>query len=360
MAFPPAQAGAKAAKRMQIAIVGGGNFGTAIANIVASNGHHTFLWMRDEQQVADAREHRENRRYLPGHALHELIEPTFDLSCSAAADVIFVSVPSASFREVGGRLAQYVGTNDVLVSATKGIERTDASGGRGFNLMSEILAQETGSAFTGVLSGPNLAEEIANGHFTGTVIASSEPRVTDLVQEILSSPTFRVYANKDVYGVELGGALKNIYAIVCGLAGGIGVGQNTMGMLITRALAEMSRFAVSMGANPFTFLGLAGVGDLMVTCTSPLSRNYQLGEKIATGRSLSEAVEDLGKLAEGVNTLAVVFDQCQKQDIYMPLVAALHKLLHEDSPLDAVVRELMTSAQSSDVDFVAPSAWGGN
>jgi glycerol-3-phosphate dehydrogenase (NAD(P)+) len=175
---------------------------------------------------------------------------------------------------------------------------------------------------------------------------------------VFASDTFRVYSSEDIFGVELGGALKNIYAIVCGMAARLEVGQNTIAMLITRSLAEMSRFAESMGANPYTFLGLAGVGDLMVTCTSPLSRNYQLGFRIAGGLSLHEAMNELGKLAEGVNTLHVVHQKREKLGVYMPLAEALFRVLFEHGSMDEVINGLMTAEQQLDVEFANPTTWG--
>jgi glycerol-3-phosphate dehydrogenase (NAD(P)+) len=340
---------------MEVAIIGGGNFGTAIANIAAGNGYPTHLWMRDAEQVADCLKHRENRRYLPGHRLHDNVLPTGDLA-EALDDstVIFMSVPSASFRAVSEQVATHSDADDIVISATKGIERRPD--GSGFRLMSEILREVVPARRIGVLSGPNLAEEIADGQYTGTVVASIDDAVCEMVREVLKSETFRVYDNQDVYGVELAGALKNIYAIVCGIAAGLGVGQNTLGMLITRSLAEMSRFAVSQGANPFTFLGLAGVGDLLVTCTSPLSRNHQLGKLVAQGVTLDEAQQRLGKLAEGVNTLRVVCEQADRLEVYMPLAAGLHRLLFDGDDLTAVVTELMTGGQPVDVAFAQPDA----
>jgi len=331
---------------MEVAIIGGGSFGTAIANIVARNGFVTHLWMRDEDQVADCIRHRENRRYLPGHPLHGQVQPTSDLALAMSrSSVTFLSVPSASFREVAGQLALHTASHDIVISATKGIEAD------GFRLMSQILAELVPTERIGVLSGPNLAEEIADGQYSGTVIASRDPSVCETLQQILRSDTFRVYANADVYGVELGGALKNIYAIVCGIAAGLGVGLNTVSMLITRSLAEMSRFAVSLGANPFTFLGLAGVGDLMVTCLSPLSRNYQLGLRLGRGMTLDDALADLNKLAEGVNTLRVVSARARELDVYMPLCTGLARVLFEGETLGVVVNELMTGGQPLDVEF---------
>ncbi len=337
---------------MEVAIQGGGNFGTAIANIVAKNGYPTYLWMRDEQQVADCIAHGENRRYLPGHPLDARLTPTADFAQAVAnSSVCFVSVPSASFREVGEQLASFTQPRDILISATKGIEAP------GFRLMSQILGEITSSERIGVLSGPNLAEEIADAQYTGTVIASTDAGLCKTVQKILSNETFRVYESFDVYGVELAGALKNIYAIICGMAAGLKVGQNTLGMLITRSLAEMSRFAVSMGANPLTFLGLAGVGDLLVTCTSPLSRNFQLGFRLGEGMTLAEALADLGKLAEGVNTLKVVYDRSRELNVYMPLVVGLYRVIYESQGIGEVVSSLMANDQAVDVEFAAPSQW---
>ena len=337
---------------MRVAIVGAGNFGTAVANIVAGNGIAVSLWMRDEAQLAEIRAHGENRRYLPGHPLHALVTPTADLPGAVGdCDAAFVTVPSASFGEVAKELAPVVAPGAGVVSATKGIDAA------GFRLMSQILEAALPQARIGVISGPNLAEEMADGRYTGTVVASRHEALRGTVQAILKSPTFRVYASADVYGVELGGALKNIYAIVCGIATGLGVGQNALAMLVTRSLAEMGRFAVALGANPLTFLGLAGVGDLFATCTSPLSRNFQLGAKLAAGSRLADALAELGKLAEGVNTVGAVCDKAAELGVYMPLADALNRLLFQDADLAKTVADLMAGEQRPDVEFAAPSAW---
>ena len=337
---------------MNVAIVGGGNFGTAIANIIARNGYTTYLWMRDPEQVAQTIEAGENLRYLPGHPLEAGVKPTADLGeATKDARVVFVAVPSSGFASVCREMAPFITADDILISATKGIEPD------GFRLMSQLLGDLTPSEHTGAISGPNLAEEIAEQQYAGTVIATHHHADATLVQEIMRNDTLRVYASADVYGVELGGALKNIYAIVCGLAAGLSVGQNTIGLLVTRALAEMSRFAVSMGGNPFTFLGLAGVGDLMVTCTSPLSRNHQLGNCIAKGLTLEEASESLGKLAEGVNTLRLVHGKSHELGVYMPLVDGLYEILFEERGVAEVIGTLMGSSEGADVEFVDPSRW---
>ena len=212
---------------MQVAIIGSGNFGTAVANIVSGNGVPAYLWMRDSQQFAEIEKYGENRRYLPGYPLEEKVTPTLDLQMAVSeSDLLFVTVPSASFREMSIELAPFVSKETYIVSGTKGVEAPS------FKLMSQILEEEIPGRRIGVISGPNIAEEIAGGHFTGTVVASRDPKLCQCVQMVFASDTFRVYSSEDIYGVELGGALKNIYAIVCGMAARLEVGQNTIAMLI--------------------------------------------------------------------------------------------------------------------------------
>ena len=220
--------------------------------------------------------------------------------------------------------------------------------------MSEILQEEIPQCRIGVLSGPNLAAEIVNRDLTATVIASEDPEVRTSVQNLLGCEYFRVYANADMYGVELAGALKNIYAIVAGLGSALGMGENAKAMLITRGMAEMSRFAVSLGANPMTFLGLAGVGDLIVTCTSSKSRNFRIGYAIGKGKPLEEAAAELGQVAEGIYTLKLVRDKSEAMGIQMPLVRGLHEILYGNASVKAVINGLMTAAQNSDVEFILP------
>lgn len=336
-------------KKAKVTVLGGGSFGTALANIAAENGNDATLWLRDAERAEEIRTRHENTRYLPGCRLAESLQASTDLRASVeGADLILISVPSKSMREVVRQLRDCVSPEQVLVSTTKGIEAGT------FKLMSQIVREEIPTAKIGVLSGPNLAKEIAQRALTATVIASPDPAVRSLVQELLGCAYFRVYANSDMYGVELGGALKNIYAIISGLAAALGMGENTKAMLMTRSLAEMSRFAVCLGGNPLTFLGLAGVGDLFVTCTSPLSRNYRVGYAIGKGESLEKAVESLGEVAEGINTLQLVRAKAEEMKITMPLVEGLHALLFENRGVEEIVSQLMLRQQSSDVEFVLP------
>ena len=217
--------------------------------------------------------------------------------------------------------------------------------------MSDVLRSVFPDNPIGVMGGPNLAKEIAKGELAATVIASEVSELRQSVQAALGCGNFRVYASADVYGVELGGALKNIYAIIAGIVAARGMGENTIAMLLTRSLAEMGRFAQVQGANPMTFLGLSGVGDLIATCSSPLSRNYRVGFALGEGRDLDDAVAELGEVAEGVNTLIQIKRCADEQEIYMPLVQGLYKIIHEKVPLDAVIKQLMSAEQSSDVEF---------
>lgn len=331
----------------KISILGAGMFGTAIANIVAENGRDVWLWARDEEQAKSIETSRENVKYLPGYPVHEKVHATSDLKQSVKdAKVIFVSVPSSSVREVIKSAKPYLNKNAFLVSTTKGVEPD------GFRLMSQVLREEIETMPVGVLSGPNLAEEIAQKQITATVIASESHALIKQVQEILHASYFRVYSSDDVYGIELAGALKNIYAISAGFAAALGVGHNTLGVLLTRSLAEMSRFAHAMGAKPLTFLGLAGVGDLMVTCMSPLSRNYQLGFLIGQGLSLQEAETKLGKLAEGVNTVRIVRQKAEEMNVYMPLANGLYDIMFNSRSVEEVIHAMMMADQPSDVEFV--------
>ena len=334
-----------------IAVLGGGSFGTAVANLLAENGHQVRLWMRDPEQAEAIRVNRENPRYLKGIKVLAAVDPTTDLLATLdACELCFVALPSSALRSVLAPHAQRL-SGKMLVSLTKGIEAHT------FKLMSEILEEIAPQARIGVLSGPNLAREVAEHALTATVVASEDEELCQQVQAALHGRTFRVYASADRFGVELGGALKNVYAIIAGMAVALGMGENTKSMLITRALAEMTRFAVNQGANPMTFLGLAGVGDLIVTCSSPKSRNYQVGFALGQGLSLEEAVTRLGEVAEGVNTLKVLKAKAQEVGVYMPLVAGLHAILFEGRTLNQVIELLMRGEPKTDVDFISTSGF---
>ena len=337
--------------KQSIAVLGGGSFGSAIANLLAGNGQAVRLWMRDPEQAAYIREHGENPRYLKGVKINPLVEPVCDLQQTIEESaLIFVALPSTALREALQPFAEKL-SGKMLISTTKGIEANT------FKLMSEILQEVAPQARIGVMSGPNLAREVAEYALTATVVASEDEELCQEVQRVLHGRSFRVYASSDRFGVELGGALKNVYAIMAGMAAAMGMGENTRSMLITRALAEMTRFAVKLGANPMTFLGLSGVGDLIATCSSSKSRNYQVGYALGEGLSLEEAVDRLGEVAEGVNTIKVLKARAEQLDIYMPLVAGLHAILFEGMTLQQVIGALMNSEAKTDVDFISVSGF---
>ncbi|WP_299726473.1 NAD(P)H-dependent glycerol-3-phosphate dehydrogenase [uncultured Endozoicomonas sp.] len=346
-AKPESAGNVQSSEILSIAVLGGGSFGTALADISATNGHRVKLWMRDETQVQSINEHHENQRYLPGFQINPRVSADSDLDAVISnADIVFIAIPSKSFRDVIRKAGDKL-NGKIVISTTKGIEPVT------FDLMSEILREELDNIRLGVLSGPNLAREIVAKALTATVIASEDDALCQTIQSVLHCDYFRVYSNSDVYGVELAGALKNIYAIVCGMGAALGMGENTHSMLITRSLAEMSRFAVTLGANPMTFLGLAGVGDLVATCTSELSRNFQVGRALGEGCSLQEAEQKLGQVAEGVNTLQQVKQKADELGIYMPLVDGLYSIIFEGNAIENLVKGMMLREQKTDVEFMS-------
>lgn len=335
----------------RVGVIGGGSFGTAIANIIARNGHKTRLWMRDPEQVETLNQTRVNSVYLPGHELHPSIIAEHDLEAVVSGvNLLFVAVPSGSFRTVVRQMKPFLRPGVMLVTATKGIEAIT------FSLMSQILAQEVPTARIGVLSGPNLAKEIVNHTPTGTVIASNDDELRAVVRETLRSETFRVYANDDMLGVELGGSLKNIYAIIAGMADAMGMGHNAIAMLVTRSLTEMARFGVRLGADAMTFLGLSGVGDLIVTCSSPLSRNFRVGKALGEGKDINMIVQELGQVAEGVNTLKQVRDKALELGVAMPLCSSLYEIIYNKAPIGHIITSLMLAETELDVEFVVGKA----
>lgn len=336
----------KSPTQLRLAFLGGGSFGTAMANLAARNGCDTTLWVRDKRIVKSMAKLRMNKKYLPGFKLDDRLKFNHDLAVAVKdKDIIFLAVPSSAFRETLKNIAPYI-TGQSIVSLTKGMEKDT------FAMMSDIIKEELPEVNFGVMSGPNLAIEIMKNMPSATVIASHSEPLRHAVQAALHSAFFRVFASDDIRGVELGGALKNIYAIAMGMAAAYDVGENTKAMLLTRALAEMSRFGVEEGANPLTFLGLSGVGDLYATCSSELSRNYRIGNMLGRGMNIDAAVKKLGQTAEGVNTIQQVHEKASKQGIYMPITHALYAVIYEDKAALGVALHLMEAGFRSDVEFV--------
>ena len=332
--------------KKEIAVLGGGSWGTVLANLAAINGNKVTLWMRDEANVESINTNSLNKKYLPDYLLDRRLIATSNIEDIESSLLVLFCVPSSSFREVLLKSIKYVNPEALLISATKGIEE------KGFLLMSQILENEIKSHDIGVISGPNLALEISQNQLTGTVIASKSKKLTEECIKIFASDSFRIYTNSDPYGVELGGALKNIYAIACGIADGLQSGENTVGMIMTRGLAEMSRFAVNQGADPMTFLGLSGVGDLITTCASPLSRNHAFGKLIGKGYQVDEAQKEIGQTTEGLKTLKVVWNKSKEEGVDMPIVNSLYKIIYENDPLEGSIKKVLGTDQPKDVEFL--------
>lgn len=335
--------------KKQVAVLGGGSFGTVLANIAASNGYQVSLWVRDAEQALRINSEGANATYHPELRLSDNITADEDLaSVIMDAQFILVATPSIIFEEVISRLEPLISPSVTVISCTKGIKSQP------FRTMTDIITQHLGHIIgdkVGVLSGPNLAKEIAEEKLAGTVIACENEDIAFEIKSMLSSNTFKVFSSQDIQGVELAGALKNIYAICCGIAHAKLVGENALGFIVTRSMAEMSRFAVAKGANPITFLGLAGMGDLMATCTSKLSRNFQLGELIAEDLSLFEAKERIGQVAEGAKTLEVVYHEARKMNVKMPLVTSLYEILYSDALSEQLIQDLLDHPNEVDVEF---------
>ena len=333
----------------KIAVLGGGSFGTVLANLSASNGFETSLWVRDTEQALRINAEGTNTTYHPELKLSDKIIASESLEqCISGADLILVATPSAIFENIVKRLKPLVKDNMHIVSCTKAIAKNP------MRTMTEIISHELetviGDQF-GVLSGPNLAKEIANEKVAGSVIASINSELKALIKNALESEKFKIYESADVKGVEYAGALKNIYAICCGIGDKLDVGENAIGLIITRSMTEMSKFAVHKGANPITFLGLAGMGDLVATCTSKLSRNFSLGRRLAKGDSLEEAKAAIGQVAEGVRTLEVIYEEANKNNLPMPLVNALHKIVFENANPNILMDDLISHPDHLDVEF---------
>ena len=329
----------------KVAVLGGGSFGTVLANLAASNGFNVSLWVRDSDQALRINSEGANTSYHPELKLSENIVASDNLNeVLENAEIIFIATPSIIFEKIVDRISEFIDPDSFIISCTKGILDDP------YRSLSEIISLKLKNKI-GVLSGPNLAKEIAENKLAGTVIASSDEDLLIKVKSVLSSKHFKIYSSKDMQGVELAGALKNIYAVVCGMAESLEVGENAIGLILTRSMAEMSRFAVAKGANPITFLGLSGMGDLVATCMSNLSRNYQLGFNIGSGMTLLEAKNKVGQVAEGVRTLEIVRNESSRLNIKMPLVESMYNIIYEEASPESIIDDLINNPHEVDVEF---------
>ena len=330
---------------MRCAVVGGGAWGTALADLLADSGHDTHLWALEEDVVSSINECGENKRFLAGIPISRKIRATNDL-CAAVdgAGLIVYATPSHHLRRIARQMVASVGRDAILCVATKGIEAETLV------LMTTVVEQEIPGRSVVGISGPSFAAEVARHLPTAIVAASSSPDAARVAQATLSSNTFRVYSHDDVVGVELGGALKNVMAVATGIVEGVGLGFNSRAAIITRGLHEMTRLGVVLGARASTFAGLAGLGDLVLTCTGALSRNRALGIEIGKGLSLAAALEGKQTVAEGVITTASAFALAARHGVDMPIVQMVHRILFDGHAARDAVPELMARELRAEQD----------
>jgi len=326
-------------------VLGGGAWGTALADVLARNGHQAVLWALEADVVASVNSEQSNERFLPGIRLAHSLRASSDLSEALdGATMVCVATPAQHLRSVVRRSASALGTSAIVCVASKGIEEETLA------LMSEAVADEVPGRRVVALSGPSFAAEVAGQQPTAVVAASDDLLAAEAVQEAFSNSHFRIYTHDDVIGVELGGSLKNVMAVAAGIVEGVGLGFNSRAALITRGLAEMTRLGAALGAQPATFAGLAGLGDLVLTCTGTLSRNRAVGMAIGRGSSLESALAGKETVAEGVATTRSALALATRERVEMPIVEMVHRILFDGHPARAAVAELMSRELRSEQD----------
>jgi glycerol-3-phosphate dehydrogenase (NAD(P)+) len=333
---------------LNIGVVGAGSWGTALANLLATKGYTVDWWVFEPDICDQLKQTRENSVFLPGVTLSENLRPTNRIEDAVAGkNLVLIVVPSHVMRAVTEKMAADFGAETILVSASKGIENNTQLTISG--VVKQTLTGIGDDRFA-VLSGPSFAKEVARGLPSVVTVASRHEPTARLVQHVFATPAFRVYTNNDVIGVELGGSVKNVIAIAAGMVDGLGLGLNTRAALITRGMTEIRRLGLAMGAQPRTFTGLAGFGDLVLTCTGDLSRNHTVGFKIGRGTGLEQVLADMRMVAEGVKTARSVYNLSRRLGVDMPICHAIYRILHEDLvPKDAVY-QLMTRDLKSELD----------
>lgn len=316
-----------------------GSFGTALANVLAENGHTVLMWGKNEDSVKELNDHHQNKRYLKDVVLDSRIKATSDIKEAANfTDIYLMALPTKAMREVTSEIDSLIDSKKTFIHVAKGIENDT------FKRVSEMIEDsisEDHNGGIGVLSGPSHAEEVVIKQPTTVAASSKDEKVSKLIQDLFMNDYLRVYTNNDLVGVELGGSIKNIIAVASGIVAGMGYGDNAKAALMTRGLAEISRLGEKLGADPMTFLGLGGIGDLIVTCTSTHSRNYTLGFKLGQGQTMDEALNEMNMVVEGIYTTNSVYHLAKQQNVDMPITNALYKVLFEDNPVKDSVKDLM-------------------
>lgn len=332
---------------MKITLCGGGSWGTAIARLLSNKGHELNFYIRNKEVIEDIRKNKENKKYLPGAKFEKEINLTNNLdSVLEDIEVFIIAVPTSSIREVLTSIKDKISKDVIIVNLSKGIEVESLD--RISEISSEILKDNPFVA----LSGPSHAEEVGKDIPTTLVASSENLKVAQTIQHEFSTPIFRIYTNPDLVGVEMGGALKNIIALASGMNDGLAYGDNSKAALMTRGIYEMSKLGISLGANPHTFNGLSGIGDLIVTCTSMHSRNRRAGILIGEGKSMEEACNEVGQVVEGVKTVKSAYKLAKLKNIEMPITNALYKVLYEGYDPNKAVYELMTRENKDEIEQI--------
>ena len=332
---------------MKITLCGGGSWGTAIARLLSNKGHELNFYIRNKEVIEDIRKNKENKKYLPGAKFEKEINLTNNLdSVLEDIEVFIIAVPTSSIREVLTSIKDKISKDVIIVNLSKGIEVESLD--RISEISSEILKDNPFVA----LSGPSHAEEVGKDIPTTLVASSENLKVAQTIQHEFSTPIFRIYTNPDLVGVEMGGALKNIIALAAGMNDGLAYGDNSKAALMTRGIYEMSKLGISLGANPHTFNGLSGIGDLIVTCTSMHSRNRRAGILIGEGKSMEEACNEVGQVVEGVKTVKSAYKLAKLKNIEMPITNALYKVLYEGYDPNKAVYELMSRENKDDIEQI--------
>ena len=330
---------------MKIGIIGAGSWGTAISIVLGSKDYVVKIWDRDSEIIKDMIKTLENKKYLPGVLVPRNVIPVETIDeCILESDILVFAVPTNAVRSVCSQIKYMVDSKMVIVNLAKGIENGS------LKRISEVIEEFFPENRIGVLSGPSHAEEVSRGIPTTVVATSKILETAELIQDTFITPTFRVYTNLDIIGVELGGAVKNIIALAAGISDGMGYGDNTKAALMTRGIAEIARLGTSMGANPLTFAGLSGIGDLIVTCTSMHSRNRRAGILIGQGKSIDEALSEIKMVVEGINTTKSTYELSERIGINMPITHELFKVLFEGKNPKVAVNFLMLREKTHEIE----------
>lgn len=329
---------------LRIGLLGGGSWGTAIASLAARH-NKTIMWARNPDTVKEINEKRINSKYLPGFKLHPALKATNHISEAIdQADVVVMGVPSQNFRHVLEEAKPHIRPWVPIISLAKGLEIGTKM------RMTEIIETVMPGHPAGALTGPNLAREIMAGQAAASVIAMVDDSIANELQKVFRTGLFRIYTNTDVIGCELGGALKNVIAIAAGMGDGAGAGDNTRAAVITRGLAELTRLGTAMGGRPSTFSGLAGMGDLVATCSSPLSRNRTVGFKLGQGQDLETIINEMSMVAEGVKSCSVVMELAREYNVEMPITKEVYKVIHDGNTVIDAFKGLISHQSGSEAD----------